>query len=401
MSYLKKEEVLEKIKKRTLFVRGVKHVVFEAYLGTDLVSKKPVRMASKDESDLRRKISAFYKRRSAGGDFAILVTPEQAMDARMAIETLRKAGIQMSLQDCVRFVVERRESENAACTTTLEQAYEEYLSKQDGKSEIHVKTVRTRVGGWVGFYGAKRLVTEVTPREVDEVLEKRLLDGKGEKGKTTYNNYLNYVKTFMQWCADQGMIEKSPISGMKTRIKEWHDIEYLDSVSCMKLFYFLHTHRDEYDKDFANAILSFFCGMRQSEIDRVWLGPSAVVINLEERFIRVIACKGATKGIQPRVFTIPDIAYRWMRSFDFMSAVMKQNTQFRRHLVDISEKIGISIPANCGRHTFCTFHDAVYHDPAALTAIVGNSDDVRKKHYNGLATEKEGREFFSILPDAI
>lgn len=401
MSYLKKDEVLARIKQRTITIRGVKYAMFEAYLGTDLVSKKPVRLASKNEGELRQKIAAFYKRRSSGGDFAVLLTPEQSMDARMAIDALRKAGLQMSLQDCVRFVSEHRAESCEKSSVTIEEAYSEYLEKQDGKSDGHIKAVRFRVGGWMNFYGAKRSLSEVNPREVESVLEKQLLNGSGEKGKTTYNNYLNYVKTFMKWCADQGMIDKSPISTLKPKVKAWHDIEYLGPDGCEKLFRFLETHIDEYDRDLADVILSFMCGMRQSEIERVRLGPSAVVINLDEKFIRVIACKGVTKGIQPRVFTIPDMAYRWMTSFDFMFAVMKPNGQFRRHLVDISDRIGIKIPINCGRHTFCTFHDAVHHDPAALTAIVGNSEDVRNKHYNGLATEKEGRSFFSIMPSVL
>lgn len=400
MSYLKKEDVIAKIKRRTIVVRGMKHVIFEAYLGTDLVSKKPVRIASKVESDLRRKVSAFYKRRSAGGDFALLVTPEQAMDARMAIELLRKSGVSMSLLDCAKLAVDRSKEDEKICYVTLEEAFAEYLGKQRGKSAEHIKSVESRVGSWVENYGAKKLLSEVVQKDVENELEKRLLAGKGDKAKTTFNNHVNYIKTFMKWCADQGMIESSPISGIKKKVKAWRDIEYLDAESCAKLFKFFEENKDEYDRDFASAILSFFCGMRQSEIERVRLGPSAVVINLEEKFIRVIACKGATKGIQPRVFTIPDIAYEWMKTFDFMTAAMKQNVKFRRHLVEISEKIGITIPANCGRHTFCTFHDAVYHDPAALTAIVGNSEDVRAKHYNGLSTEKEGRKFFAIMPSA-
>ena len=378
----------------------MKHVIFEAYLGTDLVSKKPVRIASKVESDLRRKVSAFYKRRAAGGDFALLVTPEQAMDARMAIDLLRKSGMSMSLLDCAKLAVEHAKKEEKTCYVTLEEAFAEYSKKQIGKSDEHIKSIESRVGSWVENYGAKKLLSEVVRKDVESELEKRLLTGKGEKAKTTYNNHVNYIKTFMKWCTDNGMIESNPILGIKKKVKEWRDIEYLDAGSCAKLFNFLHANKEKYGRDFASAILSFFCGMRQSEIARVYLGPSAVVINLEEKFIRVIECKGSTKGVQPRIFTIPDIAYRWMTSFDFMSAAKIQNKKFRRHLVEISKKIGITIPENCGRHTFCTFHDAVYHNPAVLDAIVGNSEHVRKKHYNGLATEKEGREFFSILPDA-
>jgi len=42
--------------------------------------------------------------------------------------------------------------------------------------------------------------------------------------------------------------------------------------------------------------------------------------------------------------------------------------------------------------------EAVHHNESALTAIVGNTDDVRAKSYNGVELRSEGEAYFKILP---
>ena len=401
MSYLKKDAVLAAIKSRDLEHDGEKYTIFEAYLGTDPYSKKPIRKAAKSEPKLKRKIEEFYKKLSAGGDYAVLLSADESTDARKAIDMLKSRKIDISLTECVRKFIEGGNS-LSTCTTKLSDAYAKYLDSQDGKSDGHIKAVRSRVGTWVTLFGGDRLLNEVSPKEVADSLESRFFDKKTEEQKTTYNNHLGYIKSFMSWCTypEQGFIAKNPLESMKLKPKKWRDVEYLKVEDCDALFHHLEG-REEYETDLADSILSFFCGMRQAEIERVRLGPSAVVINLDEKFIRVIACKGATKGIQPRVFTIPDTAFKWMKSFPFMAAVMQPNAKFREHLRKISDEAHIKrLPKNCGRHTFCTMFDAAFHDQVQLTAIAGNSEDIRARHYNGLATEKEGRRFFAILPSS-
>ena len=400
MSYLQKRDVLASIKTRSLVHNGENYIISEAYLGTEPYSKKPVRLASKSETKLKKKIEEFYRKLNAGGDYAVLLTAYQSADARNALDLLKKNGLEISLTECVRRIVEKGSGEK--CSTKLSEAYSKYIAAQEGKSEHHVRAVKSRVGTFVTSFGGDRLLSELTAKEVGENLERRFYDKKTEEQKTTYNNHLGYIKSFVSWCVnpEQGYITTNPLEYMKQKVKVWRDVEYLAAEDCDALFHFMEGE-NEYATDLADCILSFMCGMRQSEIERVRLGKSAVVINLDEKFIRVIACKGATKGIQPRVFTIPDNAYRWMKSFDFMDAVMQPNTKFREHLREIADKAGIThLPKNCGRHTFCTMFDAAFHDQVQLTAIAGNSEDIRARHYNGLATEKEGRRFFAILPSS-
>ncbi len=97
MGYIKKQDVIASIKTRVQKLHDTHYTIFEAYLGTDPFTRKPVRMAAKNKEKLVSNITTFYKRLSAGGDFAVLLNAQQSLDARKAIDLLREHGITASL----------------------------------------------------------------------------------------------------------------------------------------------------------------------------------------------------------------------------------------------------------------------------------------------------------------
>jgi site-specific recombinase XerD len=399
MAYLRKTDVLAAIKTRTQCIHGVNYTIYEAYLGISPLTKKPIRKAANSIEKLRKAINDFYQRLSSGGDASTLLNPYQSIDARNALDMLAKAKSSMTLTECVRRVLE---SEDALkpCTTTLGEAFRRYYTQQekDGKSAGHLKSLRHRTGAWVERFGGERMVSEVTAKEIAEYLEKTFLKTGAEKEKTTYNGRLDYIKTFVKWCAapEQGYIKENPAAAMKPKMQGHRDPEYMRPAAVEKLFRALEKRGGA---DLACAILSFFCGMRQEEIMRAPEGDSAIVIDLEEKYIRVVKCKGSTRGIRPRAFTIPEQALAWMRSMpDFAAAVRTPNWNFRDHLVEAGNEAGVRVPENAGRHTFCTMFDAAHHDDNALSAIAGNTPSIRDKHYNGVAKPQDGRDYFAIMP---
>ena len=401
MPYLAEKFVLDHIKSRDIKHGDEKYIIFEAYLGTEPYSKKPKRMAARSKAKLEKSVKDFYKKLGTGGDAAVLLTAYQSTDARNALDMLAKAGLNIPLSECVRRVLESSD-DMSPCTTTLEQAYRLYLAAQEGKSFDHKKAVRGRVGKFVETFGPERLLSDVTPKETNANLEGRLYNPSEPKTKTTFNNHLGYVKTFMGWCAEpeQGFIKKSPIESMKLKTKEYSDPEYMKAEDVEKLFRAIESHKADAPQDLADAILSFFCGVRQCEIARVRDGESAVRISLDHQNIRIVKCKGSLKGVKPRSFTIPPTALAWMKSFDFVAASQISNKKFREHLNAYAKEAGINLPKNAGRHTFITMHAAAYHDQSLLTSIAGNTPDVRAEHYDGLTFEDQGKAYFDIMPKA-
>lgn len=399
MSFLQKNKALATVKIRT---QKGGYVIYEAYLGTDPFTGKPVRKSATSKKGLEQKIADFYKALDQSGEAGAVLTRYQAMDAKQAIGMIEQSGRNMTLVECAKIALAEELTKKETPSITIGEAYAGYAKSIQDKSAAYQKDVRLRVGAWADAFGMERRLGDVSAPEVKKYLMDRLYR-QGDVGSwVTYNNHLGNIKSFLSWCAsrEQGFLAESPLEGMKKIVIPYRQPEYMKATHVEGLFRELWNRRETQmgRADLAYAILSFFCGMRQSEIDRVRLGEHAVRINLDEGTIRVGIPKGVSKGIRPRAFVIPEQALAWMTAFDFMDGATTRNKQFRRHLVEAAEAAKVKLPKNAGRHTFITMFEAVHHDANALTAIVGNTDDVRSKSYNGVELAPEGRAYFAILP---
>ena len=399
MSYLPKKSVIDGIRARKRVRNGSETTIYDAYLGYDPFSGKQKRMQNADLDKLKAEIDKFYVAHKVGGDAAVRLKAHEALDAREALDLLAQRGKGVSLTEVVRRWLG---GSGAAPVSdkTIGDAYDGFMASLVGKSPDYLKTLRSHIGSFISEFGRDTPLSSVTAQAVVRNLKERILDKDNEKTWKTYNNHLGDLKTFFGWCAksEQGFLGSSPIADVKKLVLRYHDPEYVKADEIGRLFGALVCHADENPADLADAILSFFCGMRQCEIARVREGPGAVEINLDEGFVIVKKGKGYTRGIRKRSFTLSEQAKAWMRSFDFMSAVMVSNKQFRRHLVERANEAKVKLPKNAGRHTFITMYAAAYHDQAKLTSIVGNTEGVRANSYDGVEVEANGRSYFGIMP---
>lgn len=403
MAYRTKKDVLGSIRTRQRVRNGAAYTVYDAYLGYDPFTKKQRRIQSVDLADLKTQVERFYIEYRVGGDAAARLKPYEAADAREAIDTLLAHGKKISLTDVVRRFLNGMGAEQHGCEITLGEALKKFAAAQIGKSQSYMHAIRYYLGKFVECFGAQRKVYEVTAAAIRDSLESRLLDKENPKTWKTYNNHLGLLVTFFNWCvkAGQGYIEKNPALGVERITLAWHEPEYMKVGDVKKLFAAIIEGGRNRREDLADAILSFFCGMRRAEIERVREGAGAVNVNVDEGFIRVVKCKGSTRGRRPRAFNIPEPALSWMRAFDFRAAVMKPNAAFRDHLEEYAQKAGVKLPQNAGRHTFITMHAAAYHDPLLLSSIVGNTESVRANAYDGVEIEANGKAYFEITPEAL
>ena len=402
MSYLTKKAALDGIKTRTRVRNGVEYTVYDAYLGYDPFDGKQKRYQGTDLEKVKADVEKFYAAHKVGGDAAVRLKANEALDAREALDLLTQHGKGVSLTEVVRRWLGASEAAPAK-SITLGVAYDGFIQSLVGRSDAYLKTLRSRVGSFVSEFGRDTPLVGIGAPAVVKNLKDRLLDKDDEKTWKTYNNHLGDVKTFFGWCADQeqGFLPASPIASVKKIVIPWHEPDYVRAEDIAKLFAVLVRHRDEHPEDLADAILSFFCGMRQCEIERIRLGGDAVKVNTEEMFIRVIQGKGFTSGKRPRAFTIPETAQAWISSFDFDAAIRVKDKRFRRHLVRYAAEAKITLPENAGRHTFITMFAAAYHDQKLLESIVGNTEGVRANSYDGVESERNGKAYFAITPEAV
>ena len=67
----------------------------------------------------------------------------------------------------------------------------------------------------------------------------------------------------------------------------------------------------------------------------------------------------------------------------------------------LRKTVGISGKHNVLRHSFASYKLAVKRDANALALEMGNSPQILQRHYLELATPRQGKQWFGILPKAV
>lgn len=395
MAFLPKAIVEKNIKERSRTDRlGNQRTDYEAYLGIDPFTQKPVRISRGDKKELEQDIADFYRRHKFGGDAAARLTAIQAIDAKNAYDVLASANLKVSLFDVASaYVGGLNAKDSPTIKKSVAEAFDEYYrGKVDGADKT--KTFST-VGKWAQKNGGKQLVA-VTAKDVATYLQTNY----GTHKPKTYNSHLLYLKTFFNWCCkeERKYLPKNPIKSLELKPDPWEEPEYMKPDEVRRLFALLESAKGEKPELLAYAVASFFCGCRAVEIQRMAADPDAAKINIEEETVRIAKAKGYQQGKRPRAFHIEPTAVAWMKSFDFLGALKKVTNDTLLEIFDLARRNGIHVFQNCGRHTFITYHVAAYGDPAKTTAMVGTSDKMRADNYCGLATKKDGEAYFKILP---
>ena len=397
-AYLPKSVVEKNIKER---IRkrpdGSVRTDYEAYLGTDVFSGKTVRMTRSTVKELKDEITMFYGRLRCGGDAAVMLSADEAVDARHALKILETAKIGKSITEIVKEYMIGGSAKGgivADDTVTIEEAFKEYhKSKPNGANR---DAIGKSVGKWVECNVGRRIST-FTMKEIADYLDANY----GQLSPTTYNYHLKYIRTFLNWCANEGrrLIAGNPASHIELKPVPWEEPEYMKPDDVRRLFRVLESHKQFRPDMLAFAVTSFFCGTRSVEIMRIAQGSDAATINLDDETIRIAKGKGFQRGRRPRAFHIEPTALAWMKSFDYKNSLLRINQCTRMDITDIARKHGIPTFQNCGRHTFITYHVAAFGNPSVTQAIVGTSERMRAENYCGLASRADANAYFNILPD--
>ena len=395
MSYLPLKSVIANIKERKRTVAGKEYVVYDAYLGVDPATRKPVRMAMADKSDLEAAVRARYKGLQGLRGSEVMLTPEQIKDAAQALLALSDANMSVSLTECARLVIaspllgEKFKTEQPS-TKPLGEAYSEYLS-EFLSGTANRRAIESRVGRWANALGMERLVSSVTEDDVVGYC-------KQFENRKTYNNYFTYIRTFLNWCVKRRKyIAENPLEGIKVVAPQWKRPEYLNAADAEKLFRALEADVAR-PECLAYATVAFFCGVRAAEIERGASKEGAVEIDIPNKTMVIVEVKRYTQGAHPRSFTIPDNALAWMRSFDFMSAWKQITSKTIDGVIAAAEKAGVKYPRNAARHSFITHHYAAYESLDRTCKIAGTSAQMVKNNYSGLGKQPDGLKYFAIMP---
>lgn len=386
-----KRDVIKSLTCRTRTIYGKERELWEAYFGSDSDGKK-IRVSKSSKKDALLYIDEFYRKMREFGDSIMVLTPSQVYDAKTALVTLETAGAQITLTEAVRRLLESVASTGVIVNRTLSEAFDEYYDSIPEKQHHHRKAVKMRVGKWVQDFGADQPCSDVTAKKVAEYLS----SGKKISDKT-FNNRLSYIKSFLQWCTkkERLYLPINPAEDMDTRKIAYKEPEYMPVDDFETMIRHFESVKDR--KALSVIVLSFFCGIRSDEVERIMKDPKQ--LNLEEETIRIAMPKGWTQGMAPRSLQIPANALEWIHKYKLQGVLGEFNVKnMRAYVYKTAREMEIKVPANVARHTFITMHIAAYGEPAKTEAMAGTSKEMRSAHYMGLASERDGKRFFGILP---
>ncbi|MDA3923700.1 MAG: hypothetical protein PF904_03260 [Kiritimatiellae bacterium] len=296
-----KAKTLKNIRKVNYQVNGKSYTKHTICFGTDGRGGK-IRASRATRDAAITHVKEFYILHRSIGDAVGVLKPIDIYDAKAAYDLLTEAGIKQTLTDTVRqYLSGKTQIAGVAVESrSLIEAYMEYYSGIPEIQHLHRKSIRARVLPWVNKFGSKRMVSEVTARDLAAYLAPL------KSGPTkTYNNKLTYIKSFLQWCArDERMyIKANPAAGMKADKIIYKEPGFVKANDFERFVRAIEARKD--GRQIMTFIaLSYMCGVRREEITRIMEEPEKCVL-INQNSIRVGKPKGWTQGCKPRIFTMP------------------------------------------------------------------------------------------------
>lgn len=364
-----KEEALASIACNVRCINGKRREMWDVFIGRVPSTGKIIRFSHYTREETEAHVRKFFAERKTMGDAAAQLRPAQVFDALEAYSLLDKAGACRHLSDIVREWLGGKSRDGTATINPdagkmqVGKAYDEYFTSFDIRQKAHRSAIRVRVGGWVAAFGGRRPLSDVSLKEVQSYLDK--LSGSDK----TFNNHAMYIKSFLSWCAapERGYLAENPLAYLKPRKLTYSEPEYMtvgDVEKIMRAFEMKH------DKTaIAYCALSFFCGVRTEEIQRIAEEDSDRAVSLDDGTVRIARPKGYVQGMMPRVFVAPENAMEWLRAIGGCGSLHGRNIEkLRGRIAKDALAVGAKIPHNGGRHSFITYHVAAYGDPAKTEA---------------------------------
>ncbi len=226
-------------------------------------------------------------------------------------------------------------------------------------------------------------------------------DGTSKATRKTWNNYRNDINHFFLWagCKDlttsrpwlfHNPVESVRIFTAKQVAEQRAPIATTDTGVVKELFTHLMQECPELIKYYA---LAYFAGIRPAgEMKALYTHSEADgLINLSTRTITIPAKVSKTK--EERRVHISENLSLWLQAYSDYPIIPKN---FDRLNKAVRSKFKLQHDET--RHSFISYHVAIFRSAGDAALQAGNSESIVKKHYLDHRTTDEGFEFFSYAP---
>lgn len=139
----------------------------------------------------------------------------------------------------------------------------------------------------------------------------------------------------------------------------------------------------------AGTAIGMFAGLRVAEVDRLDWSE----VKMERGFIEVTAAKAKTRT--RRLVDIMPNLHAILEPLAAKSGPIMPHT-VKRHKERAVRSYGQAVPQNVARHSFVSYHLALFEDVAKTELQAGHDRAVLFGHYRELVTQDEAEEYFTI-----
>jgi integrase len=334
--------------------------------------------------------------RSKFGVSGLELSPRELAEAREAISLLRSSGND-SLLAAVRFFVVHHAPVNRV---TLADAIAALMKakQQAGRSADHLYKLRASIEQFSRFCPA-RLASDVTAQHVEDWLASKKVSS------TTKLNAFRDIRILFRFCLAREWMLRDPLKGVE---RPRADVVETGIVSPLQAALLLAAAAPEILPSLA---IKLFTGLRSTEVRRLdWSDVTET---------HVIVRAGNAKTRSRRAVDIPANLALWLSPLRQASGPVAPMSVKRWHRLirgtaatadkaasTAAEDAGLELkkalvgklPQNFARHSFGTYHYALFQDEARTAAAMGNTPAMVHRHYRALATADDARKFFDVVP---
>jgi integrase len=304
-------------------------------------------------------------------------------EERRAVLAAREAGFTVAA--AVAYYA--RHNEALGRSMTVDAALEEFLAIRDaeGKSEVHVADLRSRLARFArSGYGA-RLVASVTTRDVDSFLTALVC------APQTRLNHRAVLRNFFAFAVARGFADGNPVAAA-VKVKVPPKPPGILSVPDLRAL--LAACDPEI---LPAAAIAAFAGLRTAEVGRLdWAN-----IHLERKFIELSATKNKTAS--RRLVTVSENLAAWLAPFRRANGpVCPGESIYQNKFRKAYTAAGIRRwKHNALRHSYASYFLAFHQDAGRAALELGHSESrTLFAHYRELVAPEDAKAYWLIFPPA-
>ncbi len=360
-----------------------------------------IRLVHRKEKKKPYFVAVYKKERGAYETFSFATEADQIRYARITAENRnvppvdmakwgrfcefeRKIGGIENLKDVERHFLNRPQFD----TILLKDAVEQFV-RDKGREGIDYGTVK-RYDSYLGRFSNSFSGYNLTDFHEDDISEwiQRLEVGRKPMKPLTKDNYRKFLKTFFRWAVLKRFILDNPMDRVPALKPQPEIAKILAVEDGKKLF-----ENSKGSDCIGRLALEAFAGLRYSSAKEITVED----LIFEEQGIHLPASKIKTRK-RFYVDGFPGNLWDWLEYAPEECWALKprQYQEAKRHAFI---RAGIPHPRNCLRHSFATYHVAAFKNVGETATILCHTNlSMLNRHYRGMATHRQGVEWFEIRP---